>query len=129
MMLPAFSLLMGLLLLAALFRLCCRLAANAHLPWGRAFGLSALVSLIYHGQALILRAFILKDAMPGPVLVAAVALITLAASSLLTGWIVRDEAGQSIGAKKGLLVTGLLFLFVGSLAALLYFTAPTPPPT
>ena len=51
-MMFAVSLVLGLLLLSALLRLCARMSARTELPWGRAFGLSALVSLVYQGLKL-----------------------------------------------------------------------------
>lgn len=121
------SLVMGLLLLAALFRLCSRLAANSDLPWGRAFGLAALVSLVYRGLWLAVAVFLGTGVMPPLSAFLAVALATLVTCALLAAWIVRDGQGQPVGLRKGALIAGLLFLFVGLLAALLYFTLPVPP--
>ena len=121
-----FSLLMGLLMLAALVRLCCRLTASVDIPWGRAFGLSALICFLYRGLLLAAGAFYGNAAPPPLPVFITLVVVTLVASAGLTGWIARDPAGQSIGFRRGAKIIGLLVLFMGTLAALLIATMPTP---
>ena len=121
-----FSLLMGLLMLAALVRLCCRLAARVDIPWGRSFGLSALMCFIYRGLLLAAGQIYGGDAPPPLPVFISIIVFTLVSSAALIGWIARDQAGQSIGLPRGAKAVGLLILFMGTLAALLIATMPTP---
>lgn len=121
-----FSLLMGLLMLAALVRLSGRLTASLDIPWGRAFGLSALIGFIYRGLLLVAGWFYGTEAPPPRPVVVAIVVVTLLASAGLTGWIARDPAGRSIGFRRGAKIMALLVLFLGTLAALLIATMPTP---
>ena len=120
----AISLIFGLLLMSALIRFLCRLVARIDLPWGRAFGLSALMCFVYLGQLLLVSQ---PDAPPPLPVFIGVVLLTLAASAGLIGWIARDEQHTPIGLVKGGLVAGMLVLFLGLLAALLIFTMPAAP--
>ncbi len=120
----AIALIFGLLLMSALIRFLCRLVARIDLPWGRAFGLSALMCFVYRGQLLLVSS---PDAPPPLPVFIGVVLLTLAASAGLIGWIARDERQEPIGFLKGGLVAGMLVLFLGLLAALLIFTMPAAP--
>lgn len=120
-----FSLLMGLLMLAALVRLCGRLTASVDLPWGRAFGLSALMCFLYRGLLLAAGGIYGADAPPPLPVFASIVIVTLVASAGLTGWIARDQAGISIGFRRGSKIVGMLVLFMGTLAAILIATLPS----
>lgn len=124
----AVSLVMGLMLLAALLRLCAKLAARAELPWGRAYGLSALISLVYQGLKLTVVQLTGATSPPFPPVFWAVPVVSLVAAAGLSGWIVRDAQGQPIGFARGACIAGLLFLFMGLLAAVVFFAfAPAAP--
>lgn len=124
----SFALIMGLFMLAALLRLSCHLVVRLRLPWGRAFGLAALISLVHRGQPLLLTLITGSEgAPPLPVLITTVG-ITFAAAVGLSSWIIRDENGAPIGVGKGLRVAGAVFAFLGALAALLYANMPANPP-
>lgn len=119
----AIALVFGLLLMAALIRFLARLVARIDLPWGRAFGLSALMCFVYRGQLLLVTP---HDAPPPLPVFAAVVVLTMLISAGLIGWIARDERQAPIGMVKGGLIAGMLVLFLGLLAALLMFTMPAP---
>lgn len=126
-MMFAVSLVLGLLLLSALLRLCAKLAARTDLPWGRAFGLSALISLVYQGLKLAFVQVTGATAPPFPPIFWAVPVVSLLATAVLSGWIVRDPQGQPIGFVRGTWIAGLLFLFMGVLTVVVFFAfAPAP---
>ena len=124
MFMPALSLISGLLVLAALLRVGCRLAADCTLPWARAFGLSALIGLVYRGLLLALAGFSEPGTPPPLPLLLGVVLVTILAAAGLTGWIAREASGQPIGFRRGALANGVWVLFIGALVATLYATQP-----
>ena len=122
-----FALLMGLFMLAALLRVSCHLIARLPLPWGRAFGLAALISLVHRGLPLLVTLITGADGPPSRSIIITSIGITLAAAIGLASWIIRDEQGAPIGLRKGASVIGVVFLFLGALAALLYANQPATP--
>lgn len=123
----SFALIMGLFMLAALLRVSCHLIARLSLPWGRAFGLAALISLVHRGQPLLVALLTGSEGTPPRPILITTLVITLTAAIGLASWIIRDENGAPIGLRKGSLVIGAVFLFLGVLAALLYANLPPAP--
>lgn len=123
----SFSILFGLMVMAALLRVSCRLATSLSLPWGRAFGLSALIQFAYRGQLLVASRAMDNAGGPPPwPIFTAIVILTLAAAVALSGWIVRDANGRAIGLLKAAAVVGLLTLFLGGFVAMVFFTMPNP---
>lgn len=112
----------GLLIFSALLRVFSRIVIRVDLPWGKAFGISALVGLVYRGLLLVIGQFTQRDVPPPVPVFIGVVIITLASVATLIGWLARDEAGRSVGFRKGATVSAMLALFFGLLAAILIFT-------
>jgi hypothetical protein len=116
------ALITGLLIFSALLRVFSRIVIRVDLPWGKAFGISALVGLVYRGLLLVIGQFTQRDVPPPVPVFIGVVIITLASVATLIGWLARDEAGRSVGFRKGATVSAMLALFFGLLAAILIFT-------